>query len=132
MIAPARTASPFASASRQPAWRSTRAPLEHRRTFTSFPQNYFTVKKIAGFEIVFRAIQPQDESLLIEFHKSVSDQSVHFRYFGAVSLRERTLHERLRRHCAIDHTREFALVADWKNASGAHEILGVSRLFKVP
>jgi acetyltransferase len=38
----------------------------------------------------------------------------------------------LRRHCAIDHSREFALLADWKNASGAHEILGVARLFKEP
>jgi hypothetical protein len=36
------------------------------------------------------------------------------------------------RHCAIDHSREFALLADWKNASGAHEILGVARLFKEP
>jgi acetyltransferase len=108
------------------------ASAEDREAFTSFPKQYFTIKKVAGVQIAFRAIQPEDEPLLVEFHKTVSDQSVHFRYFGGISLRERTLHERLRRHCAIDHSREFALIADRKNASGAHEILGVARLFKEP
>jgi acetyltransferase len=95
------------------------ASAEDREAFTSFPKQYFTIEKVAGVQIAFRAIQPEDEPLLVEFHKTVSDQSVHFRYFGGISLRERTLHERLRRHSAIDHSREFALLADWKNASGA-------------
>lgn len=115
-----------------PRWTRKASPSTAKRPkkFTCFPRQYFTFKKVAGADIAFRTIQPQDESLLIEFHKTVSDQSVHFRYFGAVTLRQRTLHERLRRHCAIDHTREFALVADWKSANGTHQILGVARLFK--
>jgi len=108
------------------------AAAEDREAFTSFPKHYFTIKKVAGVQIAFRAIQPEDEPLLVEFHKTVSDQSVHFRYFGGISLRERTRHEQLRRHCAIDHSREFALLADRKNARGAHEIVGVARLFKEP
>ena len=76
------------------------------RSLYFFPKQYFTIEKVAGVQIAFRAIQPEDEPLLVEFHKTVSDQSVHFRYFGGISLRERTLHERLRRHCAIDHSRE--------------------------
>ncbi|HKP45979.1 MAG TPA: GNAT family N-acetyltransferase [Pyrinomonadaceae bacterium] len=112
---------------------SVLTPLtERQQTFTSFPKQYVTVKKLHGIEITFRAIQIEDEPLLIEFHKTLSDQSVHFRYFGAVTLRERTLHERLRRHCAIDQTREFALVADREDAGGKHHILGVARLFKEP
>jgi acetyltransferase len=87
---------------------------------------------MAGHEITFRSIQPEDESSLIEFHNGLSDQSVHFRYFGAVTLRERTLHERLRRHCAIDYTREFALVAEQSDPNGRRHILGVARLFKEP
>ena len=98
--------------------------------FTSFPKQYFTRKKLHGFEIIFRAIQPEDETLLLEFHKTLSDQSVHFRYFSTVSLQQRTLHERLRQHCSIDHTREFAIVADWKNAGGTHQLLGIARLSK--
>jgi acetyltransferase len=108
------------------------SPPAQRQSFISFPKEYFASKHVDGVDIIFRAIQLEDEPLLIEFHKTVSDQSVHFRYFGGVSLRQRTLHERLRRHCAIDHSREFALVADWKNATGAHQILGVARLFKEP
>ena len=108
------------------------ASAEDREGFSSFRKQYFTIKKVAGVQIAFRTIQPDDEPLLVEFHKTVSDQSVHFRYFGGISLRERTRHERLRRHCAIDHSREFALLADWKNANGEHEILGVARLFKEP
>ena len=111
---------------------ATRPSAQRQQSFTSFPKEYFASKHVDGVDIIFRAIQLEDEPLLIEFHKTVSDQSVHFRYFGGVSLRQRTLHERLRRHCAIDHSREFALVADWKNASGAHQILGVARLFKEP
>lgn len=130
------TAAPKTSAlttpvSRRGSQQETPPPTQ-RQSFISFPKQYFTIKNVGGFDITFRAIQPEDEPLLIEFHKTVSDQSVHFRYFGAVSLRQRTLHERLRRHCAIDHSREFALVADWKNATGAHQILGVARLFKEP
>lgn len=115
------------------AKQQTTAPLmERRQFFTSFPKHYVAIRKMDGIEITFRSIQPEDEPLLIEFHKTLSDQSVHFRYFGAVSLRQRTLHERLRRHCAIDYAREFALVAERKNTNYDHEILGVARLFWEP
>ena len=90
------------------------------------------MRKISGAEITIRSIRPQDEPLLIEFHKALSDYSVHFRYFEAVSLRERTIHQRLRRHCVLDHTRELALVADWADPHGQHQILGVARLFGEP
>jgi acetyltransferase len=42
------------------------------------------------------------------------------------------MHERLRRHCVLDHTREFALVADYAESNGHHQILRVGRLFKEP
>ena len=67
---------------------------------------------------------------MIEFHKTLSDRSVHFRYFGVVSLEKRILHERLRRVCFIDYDREIALVADLRDRDGAHQILGVGRLIK--
>lgn len=112
---------------------SVLTPLAGRRqTFRSFPKQYVTVKKLRGIEIIFRAIQIEDEPLLIEFHKTLSDQSVHFRYFGGVSLRQRMLHERLRRHCAIDPTREFAVVAIYKKPNSVNQLLGVARLVKEP
>ena len=109
------------------------APIPRRReVFTSFPRAYVTMRKIGEANVTIRSIQPEDEALLFEFHKTLSDQSVHFRYFGAVSLRQRTMHERLRRHCVLDHAREFALVADYAESNGHHQILGVGRLFREP
>lgn len=104
-----------------------------RKTFTSFPKAYVTIRKVHGADITIRSIRAEDEPLMIEFHKTLSDYSVHFRYFGAVSLRQRTLHERLRRHCVLDHARELALVA--VSTDPAHkdrQILGVGRLIKEP
>ena len=43
------------------------------------------------------------------------------------------MHERLRRHCVLDHTREFALVVDWvPHPRVNHQILGVGHLIKEP
>ena len=100
-----------------------------RHDFKAFPKTWVAFRKIVGANIVIRTIRPDDEPLMVEFHKTLSDYSVHFRYFGAVSLRERTTHERLRRHCSVDCTRELALVAVLEK-SHAREILGVGRLFK--
>ena len=42
------------------------------------------------------------------------------------------MHERLRRHCVLDLAREFALVVDYAESNGSHQILGVGRLFREP
>jgi acetyltransferase len=102
-----------------------------KQGFKSFPKTWVAFRKIVGANISIRTIRPDDEPLMVEFHKTLSDYSVHFRYFGAVSLRERTLHERLRRHCAVDCTRELALIAILEK-SHERRILGVGRLLKNP
>ena len=99
-------------------------------TIRPYPQEYVTNRKIAGARITIRPIRPEDEPLMIEFHKTLSDRSVFFRYFGILSLQERIVHERLRRVCFIDYDNEIALVADLKESSGNHKILGVARLIK--
>ncbi len=95
-----------------------------------YPIEYMTTRKIAGVEVTIRPIRPEDEPLMVKFHKTLSDRSVHLRYFGLVSLEKRIMHERLRRVCFIDYDREIALVADLKNRDGKHQILGVGRLIK--
>ena len=101
-----------------------------RATIRPYPVEYITTRKIAGIEVTIRPIRPEDEPLMVEFHKTLSDRSVYLRYFGIVSLEKRIMHDRLRRVCFIDYDREIALVADLKNRDGAHEILGVGRLIK--
>lgn len=85
-----------------------------------------------GTQVTVRAIAPEDEPRMIAFHKTLSDRSVHFRYFGMPSLDFRTGHERLAARCSTDLSREIALVADRKVPDGKHEILGVGRLIKTP
>ena len=81
---------------------------------------------------VLRPIRPEDEPLMIEFHKTLSEQSVRFRYFSLLKLETRIAHERLTRICFNDYDREIALVIDYKNPQTArHEILGVGRLSKL-
>jgi acetyltransferase len=101
-----------------------------KSTIRPYPIEYITTRKIAGVEVTVRPIRPEDEPLMVEFHKTLSDRSVYFRYFGIVSLEKRIMHERLRRVCFIDYDREIALVADLKNRDGTHQILGVGRLVR--
>lgn len=85
-----------------------------------------------GTPVTIRTITPDDEPRLVDFHKTLSDETVHFRYFGMLSLGWRTGHERLAALCSTDLTREIALVADRKRRDGEYEILGVGRLIKAP
>jgi len=101
-----------------------------RSPIRPYPTEYVTPRRIGGVEVTIRPIRPEDEPLMVNFHKTLSDRSVHLRYFGLVSLEKRIMHERLRRVCFIDYDREIALVADLKNRDGTHQILGVGRLIK--
>jgi acetyltransferase len=101
-----------------------------RSPIRPYPTEYVITRKISGVEVTIRPIRPEDEPLMVKFHKTLSNRSVHLRYFGLVSLERRIMHERLRRVCVIDYDREIALVADLRNPDGTHEILGVGRLVK--
>ena len=95
-----------------------------------YPQHYTTPCTLAnGAHVTLRSIRPEDEPLMVRFHETLSDQSVYYRYFTAMSLTQRTNHERLARLCFIDYDREIALVAVHE-IPGAHEteIVGVARL----
>ena len=63
-----------------------------RSTIRPYPAEYITTRKIGGVEVTIRPIRPEDEPLMVEFHRTLSDRSVHFRYLGSLSLQERTLH----------------------------------------
>jgi acetyltransferase len=62
---------------------------------------------------------------MVKFHQRLSEESVRLRYFGSVSVENRTEHERLVRSCFNDYDREIALVAERNK-----EIIGVARLIK--
>ena len=98
-----------------------------------YPTQYiapWTMKN--GTEVMIRPIQPEDEPLLVQFHKTLSEESVYFRYFHLINLSHRVAHERLTRICFIDYDREMALVAERKDPqTRVSEILAVGRLSKI-
>jgi acetyl coenzyme A synthetase (ADP forming)-like protein len=77
-------------------------------------------------DVTIRPIRPEDEPALIQFHQTLSEQTVYFRYFSPVRLSHRISHERLSRICFIDFAREMALVAE----SGG-VIMAVGRLTRI-
>jgi acetyltransferase len=82
-----------------------------------------------GTPVVIRPIRPEDEPLMVEFHKTLSDSSVRLRFFHMEKLDSRVAHERLIRKCFIDYDREMALVAECADPqSGSRLLLGVGRL----
>ena len=98
-----------------------------------YPTHYIFRRKLGdGTGVTIRPIQPEDEPAMAKFHGRLSDQTVHLRYFGNLSLPQRVIHERLARICFNDYDREIALVAVRKlpGAAGS-EIIGVGRLSKI-
>ncbi len=85
-----------------------------------------------GTAVTIRPIRPEDEPLMVKFHETLSDQSVYFRYFHPIALRQRVQHERLARICFIDYDREMVLVVEKKEPKqGESEIIAVGRLNKL-
>jgi acetyltransferase len=83
----------------------------------------------SGLEVTIRPIRPEDEPLMAEFHRTLSDRTVYLRYFASLSLSARIAHERLLRICFGDYEREMVLVAECREgSSGARKIVGVGRL----
>ena len=84
-----------------------------------------------GTPATIRPIRPEDEPLLVEFHHTLSEQSVYQRYFHPIPLSERIAHERLTRIAFISYEREMALVAEKRDQALKPHIIGVGRLIKL-
>jgi acetyltransferase len=85
-----------------------------------------------GIPLTIRAIRPEDEPLMVDFHGTLSERSVYLRYLHPIALSQRVAHERLSRICFVDYDREMVLVAERVEPGGARRILGVGRLSRLP
>lgn len=98
-----------------------------------YPIQYVFEEKLNnGDSILIRPISPEDEHLIVEFHKELSENSVRQRYFEFVSLDKRIAHERLIRICFSDFNKEIALVAESIDPVAGPKIIGVIRFIKAP
>lgn len=82
-----------------------------------------------GSKVLIRPIRAEDEQLMINFHKHLSDRSVYLRYLSPMLLSDRVTHERLARVCHCDYAREIALVVETE-IEGMRNIVGVGRMSK--
>jgi acetyltransferase len=85
-----------------------------------------------GQELIIRPIRPEDESLVVDFHGRLSDESVYQRYFTKLGYEQRIAHERLVRVCFTDYDREIALVAEEVDpATKRRRLAGIGRLVRL-
>ncbi len=103
-----------------------------RPAIRPFPAQYswpFTLRN--GLPVTIRPIRPEDEPLMVALQHTLSDETVHFRYFHGMKLEARTAHDRLARICFIDYDRQIALIADYAGTTpGERAALGVGRMYK--
>jgi acetyltransferase len=104
-----------------------------RLAIPPYPTRYIAPWRLRdGTAVTIRPIRPEDEPMLVKFHRTLSERSVYLRYFGAMKLEQRIAHERLSRICFIDYDREMVLVAERTDpATHQKQILGVGRLSKL-
>jgi acetyltransferase len=105
-----------------------------RSAIRPYPSQYVSRWKMKdGAAVVIRPIRPEDEPLMVGFHKSLSEESVYLRYFHMAQVSTRVAHERLIRKCFIDYDREMALVAELADPdTGRTCIAAVARLSRAP
>jgi acetyltransferase len=95
-----------------------------------YPVQYVSSWKMKnGDAVTIRPIRPEDEPLMVKFHKTLSDRSVYLRYFASLSLKRRVEHERLLRICFGDYDREIVMVTERTDPrTRDHTIIAVGRM----
>jgi acetyltransferase len=89
-----------------------------------YPMRYVgRVRLKDGREVSIRPIRPEDEPKMVDFHRTLSDETIFYRYAGTLKLDMRVAHDRLARLCFIDYDREMALIAELEN-----RLVAVARL----
>jgi acetyltransferase len=91
-----------------------------------YPKKYITQRTLKnGVRVTLRPIKPEDENRFNALFKSLSDQSVRFRFFETI---KEMSHDTLSRYCNLDYDREIAIVAQLDDS----KLIGVVRLILDP
>jgi acetyltransferase len=80
-------------------------------------------------KLKIRAIRPDDEKGMVQFHQCISEESIYLRYFEHLGVDQRTAHERLSKICA-NTPESYAIVVVEPAATALYPeaILAVGRL----
>ena len=110
--------------------RLMREVAEHREQslIASYPKQYVATRSLKnGAEVLLRPIKAEDEGRFNELLKSLSVESMRFRFF---EIFKEMPHERLARYCNLDYDRQIAMVAELKQSDG--QIIGAGRVIAEP
>mmetsp|Transcript_11825 Transcript_11825/g.20788 ORF Transcript_11825/g.20788 Transcript_11825/m.20788 type:complete len:797 (-) Transcript_11825:1554-3944(-) len=97
------------------------------RPYPSQYEQQFVSKK--GRVMLIRAIMPEDEPLIVDFHKRISEESVYTRYLSDMRYEDRVSHNRLIRVCHVDYDRDIAIIA-MDQSSSTGKLVAAARLTK--
>ena len=96
---------------------------------TPYPTRFVSPWKLTdGTEVLLRPIKSEDEPMIAEMLATMSEESLHDRFYEGVP---EFTHNRLVRFTNIDYERELAIVAELTTKSGKR-IIGVGRLIGDP
>ncbi len=90
----------------------------------TYPKEYIATRRLKdGTEVVLRPIKAEDEDRYSELIKSLSPQSMRFRFFEII---KEMPHDTLTKYCNLDYDRQIAIVAELKE--GGRQIVGAGRV----
>jgi acetyltransferase len=110
--------------------RVMREVAEHREQslIASYPKQYVATRRLKNnAEVQLRPIKAEDEGRFNELIKSLSAESMRFRFF---EIFKEMPHERLARYCNLDYDRQIAIVAELQQSNG--QIIGAGRVIAEP
>jgi acetyltransferase len=94
----------------------------------AYPKQYITSRRLKdGTEVVLRPVRAEDEGRFNELIKSLSPESMQFRFFEII---KEMSHETLTKYCNLDYDRQIAIVVELKQ--GDRQIIGAGRVIAEP
>ncbi len=108
--------------------RESDKPSQENLAIAPYPREYIadcTLKN--GASVLLRPIMPEDEGRFNEFLKSLSEETMRFRFF---ELFKEMSHETLTKYCNLDYDREVSLIAETQGQN--RQIVGAVRLTVEP
>jgi len=104
------------------------ADHQDQALIAAYPKEYTASRRLNdGTEVVLRPIKAEDEGRFDELIKSLSAESVRFRFFEVF---KEIPHETLTKYCNLDYDRQIAIVAELQN--GSKQIIGAGRVIAEP
>jgi acetyltransferase len=110
--------------------RFMREVADHREPslIAAYPKKYIATRTLKnGEQVLLRPIKAEDEGRFDELIKSLSPESMRFRFFSII---KEMPHETLTKYCNLDYDRQIAIVAELQQTP--KRIIGAGRVIVEP